>query len=289
MAELPFPLAGGVAVITGAAGGIGRALALDLAARGCALALVDRDAAGLSSVAAIVRHRGAAVSEHRVDMADAGAIAALPAAVLAVHGRVSVLVNNAGVAMMGYFTQIRPEDFEWLFDINFWGPVRATRAFLPALQREPVAQIVNVSSIYGIVAPAGNTAYAASKFAIRGFSEALRHELEATGVGVSVVHPGGVATAIARNARVSPGISAEDAASGLARFSKALITSPEAAAARIAAGILRREKRILIGRDARIVDVLQRLSPAGYWRLIRTRAGAAANRNSAPAPEQPHG
>jgi NAD(P)-dependent dehydrogenase (short-subunit alcohol dehydrogenase family) len=193
-----------VAVVTGAASGIGAALAEALAARGCGLALADVDAAGLSGVAERARRRGVAASEHRLDVADEGAVAAFPAAVLAEHGRVRVLVNNAGVALGGRFEQTDPADFEWLFSINFWGVVRMTRAFLPVLRREPgAAQIVNLSSVFGIVAPPGQAAYAASKFAVRGFSEALRHELEAEGakVGVTVVLPGGVRTAIAANAR----------------------------------------------------------------------------------------
>ena len=174
---MSLPLRGGVAVVTGAA-------------RGCGLALADVDAAGLSGVAERARRRGVAVSEHRLDVADEGAVAAFPAAVLAEHGRVRVLVNNAGVALGGRFEQTDPADFEWLFSINFWGVVRMTRAFLPVLRREPgAAQIVNLSSVFGIVAPPGQAAYAASKFAVRGFSEALRHELEAEGakVGVTVV------------------------------------------------------------------------------------------------------
>ncbi len=291
MTGAPFPLRGGVAVVTGAAGGIGRAVALALAGRGCHLALVDRDAAGLAAAAGLARQRGVSVSEHTLDVADAAAVAALPAAVLVAHGRVSLLINNAGVALMGYFTQVTPDDFSWLFEINFWGTVRTTRAFLPALLRQPAAQIVNVSSVFGIVAPAGQTAYAAAKFAVRGFSEALRHELEATGVGVTVVHPGGVATAIARNARVSPGIAPPAAAEALARFSKALVTTPEAAAFGIVAAIVQRRKRVLIGRDAYMLDALQRLTPTGYWAVMRKWVGAGASRTDdrASAPEQPHG
>jgi short-subunit dehydrogenase len=291
MPSAAFPVRGSVAVVTGAAGGIGRALALDLAAHGCSLALADLDEAGLATAAATARMSGVSVSEHVLDVADAASVSALPDAVLAVHGRVNLLVNNAGVALMGDFTQTSPEDFAWLFEINFWGTVRNTRAFLPVLRREPVAQIVNVSSIFGIVAPGGQTAYSASKFAVRGFSEALQHELETTGVGVSVVHPGGIATAIARNARVSVGIDRADAKRALELFTHLAITSPEQAAARIVTGILRREKRILIGRDARLLDALQRLLPTGYWPLIRkqTRQTLRLRLHSAPAPEQRHG
>ncbi len=271
MAKAEFPLAGSVAVITGAAGGIGRALALDLAGRRCALALVDRDPAGLASTAGQARQVGVTVSEHVLDVTDTACIAALPGAVLAEHGRVNVLVNNAGVALMGDFLQTSPADFDWLMAINFTAAVHATRAFLPHLLTEEAAQLVNVSSLFGIVAPAGQTAYSAAKFAIRGFSEALAHELENTSVGVSVVHPGGVATDIARNARVSADIAPADAERALKRFSRSLVTTPEAAAARIVQGILRRETRILIGRDAKIIDIAQRLAPIGYYALMRKR------------------
>ena len=268
-----FPLAGSVAVITGAASGIGQALAADLSRRNCALALVDRNAAGLVTVAEAARRAGVAVSEHVLDVTDTAGIATLPQAVLAQHGRVNVLVNNAGVGLMGDFLQTSAEDFDWLMSINFSAPVHLTRAFLPHLLAEPVAQLVNVSSIFGIIAPPGNTAYSAAKFAIRGFSESLRHELEGSSVGVSVVHPGGVATNIAKDARVSGMIDPADAARALKRFSKSLVTTPEAAAARIVAGLLRREKRILIGRDAQVLDAAQRFAPSGYYALLRKRLG----------------
>ena len=272
-AKAGFPVGESVAVITGAASGIGRALALQLARVRCSLALVDRDGAGLAAVAEASRQAGASVSDHQLDLTDTAGIAALPAAVVARHGHVNLLVNNAGVGLMGDFLQTSAEDFDWLLSINFTAPVLLTRAFLPHLLREPVAQLVNVSSIFGIIAPPGNTAYSAAKFALRGFSESLRHELEGTSVGVSVVHPGGVATNIAKEARVSRAIAPSDAEKGKAQFAKSLITTPDAAAARIVAGILRREKRILIGRDARMLDVAQRIAPLGYYALLRKRMG----------------
>lgn len=277
---MSFPLHGGVAVLTGAAGGIGAALADSLAGRGCALALVDRDAAGLAAVAARARARGVAVSEHVLDLTQPAAIAALPAAVLDRHGRVSLLVNNAGVALMGRFDQVALADMEWLFAINFWAPVRMTAAFLPLLRREGTAQIVNLSSVYGLIAPPGQAAYAASKFALRGFSESLRHELEGSGIGVCVVHPGGVRTGIAASARVPPTIGRAEAEAAVATFSRLLRTAPEAAAARIVAGIERCEPRILIGGDARWIELLQRLMPVRHWRVIRRQAERMMRRNS---------
>jgi len=278
VASVGIILRGGVAVVTGAASGIGAGLARVLAGRGCALALADRDAAGLGAVAAEARASGVHVSEHVLDVADPAAVAALPEAVLAEHGRVTVLVNNAGVAVYGAFEQVSPADFEWLFGINFWGVVRMTRAFLPALRREPAAQIANLSSVYGLMAPPGQAAYAASKFAVRGFSEALRHELEGSPVGVTVVHPGGVRTAIAASARVPDSVAKERAAADLALFTAMLRTRPDAAAEAIAKGIERRAKRVLIGRDARQIASLVRLFPVDHWRIIERRAARALAR-----------
>jgi short-subunit dehydrogenase len=269
---MTFPLRDGVAVLTGAAKGIGAALATRLASRGCHLALIDHDREALAAVASAARKTGVGVSEHAADVADPAAPEALREAVLAEHGRAGVLINNAGVALLGRFDEVSLADMEWLFAINFWGTVRMCKAFLPLLRREPAAQIVNLSSIYGMVAPAGQTAYAASKFAIRGFSEALRHELEDTGIGVSVVHPGGIRTTIAASARISAGVDPHDAAERIARFDAIARTSPDAAAARIVAGIDRRSKRILVGLDAVRIDLLQRMLPVSYWALMKRRA-----------------
>jgi len=269
---MTFPLKGGVAVVTGAAGGIGAALATVLAARGCNLALADVNAAGLRDTAAQARGHGVAVSEHQLDVADDDAVAALPDAVLAEHGRANVLVNNAGVALGGSFEQVSAADFDWLFSINFGGVVRMTRAFLPVLRREPAAQLVNISSVFGLVAPPGQTAYAASKFAVRGFSEALRHELEASPVGVTLVHPGGVRTAIATNARRTTALSNAEAQAQMALWAKFLRLDPIVAAERIVRGIELREKRVLVGRDAQRMALVQRLFPIEYWRVLHRGA-----------------
>jgi short-subunit dehydrogenase len=273
--SMTFPLRDGVAVVTGAAKGIGAALAMRLGSRGCHLALADRDREALAGVAAAARNTGVAVSEHAADVANPAAAEALRQAVLAEHGRATVLINNAGVALLGRFDEVSLADMEWLFAINFWGTVRMCKAFLPVLRQQPAAQIVNLSSIFGIVAPAGQTAYAASKFAVRGFSEALRHELEDTGIGVSVVHPGYVRTGIARNARVAAAMDPQEAAERIANFDRMTGNSPEAAAARILEGIERRQKRILIGRDARRLDWVQRMLPVSYWALMKRRAARA--------------
>ena len=182
----------------------------ELARRGAALALADRDQPKLASIAEGARALGAKVSEHVLDVADRPALEALPEAVLAEHGRLSLLINNAGVALGGSFADVTMTDFEWLFDINFWAPVRLTKAAMYALAREPEAHIVNVSSLFGIIAPPGQAAYCAAKFALRGFSESLRHELEG-GISLTVVHPGGVKTEIANSARIPQGIDPEEA------------------------------------------------------------------------------
>lgn len=261
-------LAGRVAVVSGAASGIGRGVSLALAGRGCHLALADRDEAGMAATAEQARARGVRASCHRLDVADRAAVAALPAAVLAEHGRTDVLVNNAGVALGGRFEQVSEEDFDWLLSINFHGVVRMTRAFLPLLRASDEARIVNVSSIYGIISPPGQAAYSASKFAVRGFSNALRHELEGSNVGVTVVHPGGVATSIARNARKSAALTPEELAQGMERAQRMLRMPPERAGEIIVAAIERRRPRVLVGNDARFAALLERLAPVGYWKLL---------------------
>lgn len=270
---MSFNVQGGVAVVTGAASGIGAELARQLAAKGCDLALVDRNAEQLATVAAEVRSNRIKVSEHVLDVADKAALLALPGAILAEHGCVTLLINNAGVALMGRFDQVSLEEFEWLMDINFWGPVRLTHAFLPTLLKQPGAHIVNISSVFGLFAPPGQAPYVASKFGVRGFSETLRHELDGTGVGLTVVHPGGVRTAIATSARVSSAIDQDLAKEATAKFNTMLRTSAKDAAATILRGVERQAPRVLIGPDAKVTDVLQRLMPGSYWRLMKGIAG----------------
>jgi len=269
---MTLKLSGAIIVLTGAASGIGAALAVQLAAKGAKLALVDRDAAALEKVAVQGRASGATVTTHVLDIADVAAVALLPATVKDQHGGAAILINNAGVALAGTFEQASLEDFEWLMNINFWGAVRLTHAFLPLLRAEPVAQIVLTSSVFGLIGPPGQTAYAASKFALRGFGESLRHELEATNIGVTIIHPGGIATNIARDSRIGKNVDPIEARAGIAQFQKMLKTSPEAAAARIIAGLANRKKRILIGADAYQIDFLQRLLPVRYWNFIGRRA-----------------
>jgi len=264
-------LSTGVAVVTGAGSGIGRALAEQLAAAGSALALADIDEAGLLQTAQSLEKKSAPVSTYVVDIADEAGVRSFAEEVSKRHGRVTLLINNAGVALHGNFDEISLDDFRSLMNINFWGTVYGVNYFLPLLKREKRAQIVNISSVFGMIAPAGQCAYSASKFAVRGFTEALRHELEGGNVGVSCVHPGGIRTQIARHARIGAGVTTTGHHEKAASFEKLLRTSPEAAAARILRGVERREPRILIGADAYQVDILQRLRPATYWKTLSRR------------------
>src|SRR5947209_17141906 len=270
---------GSAAAVTGAASGIGRALALELALRGCDLALTDRDEAGLQAVAAeIARDGKRKVTTHRVDVGEPAEIADFAQAATSAHPALNIVINNAGVALLGQFNEIDQTQMDWLFNVNFWGTVHATRAFLPHLSARPAAHIVNLSSIFGIIAPPGQTAYCAAKFAVRGFSESLRHELQMANspVRLSVVHPGGVATSIARNSRQGSGVTdnARRAAS-IERFDTLAKTTPQAAAQRIISGIEKNQPRILIGGDARFMDLLQRLRPATYWAPLQRRLDKA--------------
>jgi NAD(P)-dependent dehydrogenase (short-subunit alcohol dehydrogenase family) len=261
-------LSAGVAVVTGAGSGIGRALAQQLATAGSTLALADVDEAGLAQTAQSLEKKSAQVTSHVVDVADEAAVRSFSEDVSKRHGRLTLLINNAGVALEGTFEEISLDDFRWLMDINFWGTVYGVKYFLPMLKREKRAHIVNLSSLFGIIAPPGQPAYSASKFAVRGFTECLRHELAGTPVRVSCVHPGGIRTAIARRARVGAGVSRTGLEEKVARFERLFRTSPEAAAARILRGVERGEPRILIGRDAYQIDILQRLRPASYWKAL---------------------
>lgn len=266
-------LEGRTAVITGAAGGIGRAIAVSLARRGCHVALADINETGLAETAELVRANGLRVSLHRLDVADRNAVAAFPGIVAADHAGVDVLINNAGVAIGGTFEQVSDEDFEWLFEINFWGVVHMTRAFLPLLHASGDARIVNLSSVYGLIAPPEQAAYAASKFAVRGFSEALRHELEGSGIGVTVVHPGGVNTSIAEKARVPAGVTEEEIERRRKLYRKLLKLPPAIAGETIVRGIERRQARVLIGSDAKVISAVGRLLPVSYWKLLLAMRG----------------
>lgn len=264
---------GRTAIVTGAASGIGRGIALALAKRGCNLALADRNEQGLAETARLARAHNVRVSAHVLDVADRAAVAAFPADVIERHGRADLLFNNAGVAVGGTFEQVAEEDFEWLFEINFWGVVRMTRAFLPHLRRSDEARIVNVSSLFGLIAPPGQTAYCASKFAVRAFSESLRRELEAEGatVGVSVVHPGGVATSIAESARVPKDSDPAELEQRRKDYSRLLTMPPERAGEIIVGGVEKGRARIMVGRDAKSAALIERIAPVSYWNILKRK------------------
>ncbi|GIJ20939.1 SDR family NAD(P)-dependent oxidoreductase [Micromonospora lutea] len=277
-----FTVSGGVAVLTGAAGGIGAALAHGLARRGAALVLLDRDASGLAAVAAALRaaYPGQQVWTHQVDLADVEATAALADRIVERHPRIRLLVNNAGVALGGRFDEVTLAEFSWVVDVNFRAVVQLTHALLPALRAEPGAHLVTISSLFGLFAPPGQVAYAASKFAVRGFTEALRHELATEGIGVTCVHPGGIRTRIARDARVGSGVDRVEYEAGLQRFERLLTIDPAVAAETILRGVARRRGRVLIGWSTRLLDLLARVAPAGHGRLL----AAVVNRGAVRGP-----
>lgn len=258
---------GRTTVITGAASGMGAEVALELARRGARLALVDRNADGLQATHA--RLTGTGHTAHVVDLTDDEAVFALAAAVEASHPHVQAVITCAGSSMLGDIDQLTMDEMRWLMDVNLWGTVNVTKAFLPALRRERAAHITHLVSIYGLAAPAGRIPYAMSKFAVRGFTEALRHELERTNVSVGAIYPAGVKTGIIGRGRFAAAIDPAVAERAAAAQAAMYHTEPEDAAARIVDATVRRRARVMIGREARLVDVLTRLTPTGYWAPMR--------------------
>jgi NAD(P)-dependent dehydrogenase (short-subunit alcohol dehydrogenase family) len=258
-------LRGAVAVITGAGSGIGRALALELAGHGAQLALADINQAGVEETRSLVQGAGAQtnVRTYLLDVGEAAAVEGFAGSVKKDFGRASLLINNAGVALFGTFAEVSLADIEWLMRINFWGVIYGCKFFMPMLEREPEAHIVNISSVFGLIAPAGQIAYGASKFAVRGFSQALRLELKAAAspVQVTCVHPGGIRTNVAAAARAGAGTNPDANEAARALFSKVVETTPEQAAKVIVDGVLSNRGRVLIGSDARQIDLIQRLFP----------------------------
>ena len=271
-----------VAAITGAGSGIGRALAYGLARQGCQLALSDVNAEGLAETAARARQLGVQVSETLVNVADREAMHAWAEQVVAEHGRVNAIFNNAGVAQGGTVEGNDYTDYEWVMAINFWGVVNGTKAFLPPIKAAGSGHIINVSSVFGLFAQPGMSAYNASKFAVRGFTESLRQELDMAdcGVSASCVHPGGIRTNIAKTARMNASLSkvtGQDADQARQQFNDQLLrTTPEQAAQVIINGVLANKRRILIGPDAYALDAMQRLWPAFYQRLVTASMRLAA-------------
>lgn len=247
---------------------MGRCLAQQLAAKGSSLALADVREDGLNETAELLRGAGGKVTKHIVDVAEEHQVKAFAADVERAHRRATVLFNNAGVALLGHLDEITLQQFRWLMDINFWGVVYGVTYFLPMLKKEKRAHIVNTSSLLGIFGAAGQGAYCASKFAVRGYTESLHHELLGTSVGVTCVHPGFVRTSIAEHAKVGQRAGATLRDESLTRFQKVARTDAAAAAAKILRGVELNKSRVLIGPDAYFVDLWQRLKPASYWNLI---------------------
>ena len=273
---------GRVAAITGAASGIGRALADALARRGAHLALSDIDDAGLAETSDPMRRPRGQDHDAAPRCGRSGRRVRMGGARRGGYGRVNLTVNNAGVALGATVESMSYEDFERLMNINFWGVVYGTKAFLPYLKESGDGHIVNLSSVFGLISVPSQSAYNAAKFAVRGFSDTLRMELEIEGAKVSVttVHPGGIKTNIARNARMDPSVSviAGDRDKTLADFERAFITSPEKAAQQILAAVRRDRRRALIGPDAKVIDLVSRL-PAVFYQTLLTR-GASAMRSA---------
>lgn len=276
----PYRFAGRTAVVTGAASGIGEQVAHGLAARGSDLVLVDCDALGLDAVAERIRaaHPALAVEAVVADLADRAAVIHTAEGIRERHPAIGLLVNNAGVALGGRFDQVSLEAFEWVMAVNFTAPVLLIHHLLPALTAEPGGHLVNVSSLYGLIAPPGQSAYSSSKFALRGLSEVLRGELLESGVGVTTVHPGGIRTRIAESARIGEGVPPDEVDRQQRTFTALLTYPPEKAAAEILDGVERRRGRVLIAATAKIPDLLARLSPAGHMRLIGLLTAAAGRR-----------
>lgn len=266
-----------VVVITGAASGIGRALALRLAREPIAgIAISDVNAEDLAETEKLLGNPNLKATTHTVNVADETEMRRFAESVVENHGRVTHVINNAGVALGGSVAEVSLDDVRWLMDINFWGVVYGTKIFLPYLEREKSAHIVNFSSIFGIIAPPGQAAYCASKFAVRGFTESLRHELEGTNITVSVVHPGGVKTNISNNAKIGAGVvlTEKEIAERREKMNRNLSrTLPEQAAEIIVVGIKTRSPRILIGSDARLLSVIGRFFPRRYFSIANFISG----------------
>ncbi len=260
-------LAGSTTVITGAASGMGAEIARILASRGTHLALLDHDAKALAAVAADLGD--AVVTTHIVDLRDDDAVFAVAAEITSAHPRVSALITCAGSSMLGSIDQLTMEEMRWLTDVNLWGTVSITKALLPALRAAPAAHITHLASVYALAAPAGRIPYALSKFAVRGFSEALRHELEGSTVTVGAVYPAGVRTGIILHGRYAAAIDPAVAARAASAQAAMYHTEPTDAAERIVRATERRRARTMVGREARLVDVLVRLAPRSYWAAMR--------------------
>lgn len=261
-------------LITGAASGIGRELALQAAGRGATVIATDMNAGALEETKNLAQKKGYSITTELLDVSDTNAIEQFSQSRIAqLQNRKLVLINNAGVALLsGPFQDTAMTDFEWLMRINLWGAIYLTKAFYPYFLQQNAGHIVNISSVFGLAGIENQSAYCTSKFALRGFTETLRMELVGTNVFTTVVHPGGVNTNIVRNSRVAEKItSAEVHRETVSRFEKIAMTSAESAARQILNAVEKKKTRLVIGKDGRTLDVLARLLPEGYTRLVKKR------------------
>ena len=258
-----------ICVITGAGSGIGAACARAMAAEGAIVIGADLRMEMLEKVAAQVTEAGGTMEAHQLDVADRDAVFALAAKVEKTHGAADLVLNNAGVAHGAPVAEMTMDNFQWVMDIDFWGVVHGTQAFLPAMIARGSGHIANVSSIFGLIGVPTQSAYNAAKFGVLGFGEALRHEVKEQGIGVSTIHPGGINTNIVRHARFQQGPEMEaEREEAIQRFAQFTMTQPEGAAKTIIKGIKRNKARILIGPDAHLVDWVRRLFPTHYLSLM---------------------
>ncbi|WP_307872708.1 SDR family NAD(P)-dependent oxidoreductase [Paractinoplanes ovalisporus] len=280
-----YPFAGRTAVLTGAASGIGEQLAYGLAVRGSHLVLVDVDATRLSPVADRIRaaHPALDVTPIVADLADRAQVDGVATQVLADHPAIGLLINNAGIALGGRFDQVTVDEFEAVMNVNFRAPMLLTHALLPALTATPGGHLVNMSSLFGLISPYGQSAYSASKFALRGLSQVLRAELAENGVGVTTVHPGGIRTRIAESARVGSGVPASDIEPHKRLFAALLTFPPEKAAQQILDAVARRKARLLIASSAKIPDLLARVAPVSHDRILQALTNAVGGRSRSSA------
>ncbi len=266
-----------VVVITGAASGIGRALAGRLSKENISgIAIADVNENELAETERLLGDSNPKITTHIVNVAKEDEMRAFAEDIIQRHGRATHIINNAGVALGGSVAEVSIEDIRWLMDVNFWGVVYGTKFFLPHLKKEESAHIVNFSSLFGFIAPPGQATYCASKFAVRGFTESLRHELEGTNVAVSAIHPGGVRTNIVKNARIGENVdlSEEEIERRRAKENKNLDrTTPAEAAEIIVRGIKAKNPRILIGFDSRLLSFIARNFPKRYFSIIDLISG----------------
>jgi len=265
-----------VAVITGAGSGIGRALAIQLAKEGCHLALSDVNEVGLDETKALITQinnkdyhlNNIKISLDKLDVAQRQAVHDYADKMAREHGKINLIFNNAGVSLIDNVESMSYDDFEWLININFWGVVHGTKAFLPYLKQADEGHIINISSLFGLMAIPSQSAYNASKFAVRGFTEALKMELTHSNVNVSSVHPGGIQTSIVDNSRVNEATSKYSKSHIQAIFKKQAITTAEQAAEIILTGVQKNQRRILVGKDARMADKIIRWFPNSYEKRL---------------------